>query len=320
MLVVWEHLAAVPRCRKCHAWMEFRSRITTFAYSKNSWTHSSSDCLAALRENLWEDAAKLLRIHGEMDSPAAEQKTPYPPIRYHLDFSSCKPCGDECALLTTEDRIGRSWNAREEYEGAYKEKDDASTSPSFVDRTAVFVSSLCRAAALAAQPLTPVTTGVVLFAALLLGVYYYPQIPLLLGAPGYRAAITIQSSPSGRPILVDGASVTTPKTFIWRYNSKHRIEIPDPFHINGDLYRFQAVAPASEDGYNEGGRGVFSSHRFKTITIEPGRDLLDRPLANRPLDLGIQSHPVHPQRLSRPGLQRHEPRGKRPMPFKRSAE
>jgi hypothetical protein len=274
LLTLWEKVAAAPTCRKCKTWMEDRSTVSCFAYSAVSWHHASSDCLAALQENLWEDAAKLLTLHGELDSPEPGQRTSYPPIRYHLDFYACPQCGDQCALLNTEDRIGATWSAREEFDGAYKQTDSPAVRPSFFARIATARRATQRAAQLAAEPVSLAGSVIFLLPALLLGLYYYPQLPVIVGTSGSRATIVIQSNPNEQSIVVDGYSITTPKTFSWSYGSPHTISGLSSRRVNGVLYRFQALGPAVAFRIDDPSpRSVLSSEGQKrTVAVTAARD------------------------------------------------
>ena len=243
-LAFWENTAAIPLCRRCKSVLAYRSGVTTFAYSKTSWRHASSDCLAARRENLWEDAAKLLSIHGELRAPKLEEKTAYPPLRLHLDYYVCGACGHETAILTTEDRIAAengtaSWRAREEYEGACKEKNRTIAKRSQMARLKTALNALRRAARQTAEPVHPVLVGILIIAACLAGMYYYPQLGVVLGLPGYRALITIQTDPPGPPVTVDHRRVQTPYTFDWTYGTAHKIDFDQHVQINGRPYIFE---------------------------------------------------------------------------------
>ena len=283
--IYWEKFAEIPRCRSCRRWMKHRSRVTRFAYSRESWAHASSDCLAALKANLWQDAARLLYLHGEGIAPEPGDKTSWPLIQYHLDFFGCETCGAESALLTTEDRMGRTWNAREEYEGAYKTKGRVGTKPSLLGHKYGILSAVHRAAQLAAEPVVPVARIVLLIPALFTAIYYYPQIPLLLGLPGYKASITITSNPTGQSILVDGQLISTPRTFLWAYDSVHTIAKLDKRLIKGNVYQFIEITPNVDIGeqHRNGLESVGGWLRMeRTVGISAAIDGWGRP-ANRPM-------------------------------------
>jgi hypothetical protein len=115
-----ELLEGIPHCRGCKYRMSHKSRWTRFAHTNAAFNHGFSDCVAALRENLWEDAAKLLALHGDEYSLAVTNTVVEPPIRFHLDFFECRRCTHQCARITTEDKDDESWIARVEYVHAYK--------------------------------------------------------------------------------------------------------------------------------------------------------------------------------------------------------
>lgn len=274
-LVFYEAIAGIPNCQECKGWMENRSRVSSFAHSRRSWAHASSDCLAALKEGLWEDAAKLLSMHGEVDAPVTEENTPhrltsYPMIRYHLDFFTCAQCSDDCAILTTEDKLGRIWNPRPEFDGAYRRKKRVGTKPSLSKRLANVVRGTWRAAQFAVARTTLIGAAVLLIPTALLAFYYDEQVPLILGFPGYRASITIQSDPAGQSVNVDGDQITTPRTFSWTYNSLHKITGLESRVSNGSLLRFQRVIPeikvSTVDRYS--GREVLNGELKVAPTID----------------------------------------------------
>ena len=119
-LMFLEKLADIPRCHNCQSWMQHKTRWTRFANTETALTHGFNDCVAALKENLWQDAAKLLSIHGDDYSPSVTNSIVSPPIRYHLDFFECLSCRDQSARVTTEDKDEESWAARPQYAEAYK--------------------------------------------------------------------------------------------------------------------------------------------------------------------------------------------------------
>ena len=286
LFVLWEKIHGVPACRECDAWMAHRSRSSCFAYSQDSWAHASSDCLAALQENLWEDAAKLLAMHGEKAAPekenAASPLTSYPLIRYHLDFFFCGRCGDECALFTTEDLIGKTWNTREEYAGAYKAKVWAGPPPPLLYRLSRVLKAVPRAVRLAVTPALGVGATLTIGLAAFLSFYYFPFVLGIIGAPGHRASITIASEPAGQSILVDGRETATPKTFDWRYGSIHSVGGLESRRIGGTLYRFLSVSPATNVRVvAPGSQGYAGRAGQHDITVASTTDELGRP-ANRP--------------------------------------
>jgi hypothetical protein len=64
-----------------------------------------ADCTAALKENLWQDAAKLLCVYGqESDDVTYSKSIVSLPLRYHLKFFACERCST--AQPTTAGRSG----------------------------------------------------------------------------------------------------------------------------------------------------------------------------------------------------------------------
>jgi hypothetical protein len=221
-----QQLAEVPGCRTCGIWMQHQSRISSLAYTESAWRHAYSDCLAALHENLWQDAAKLLSMLGEDKPPAFERGMLNPLIQYHLDFFVCPRCGDENARITTEDKMGAGWKAREEYYSAYKSRDgdakkDLVPLSERIERTNAVLDRTIR---LAFGQLSPLYVLVCFVVSLFVGYFYYPQLLTLLGLPGFRALITIRADPAGLPIIVDGRPVNPPAKFSWALNSTHTID------------------------------------------------------------------------------------------------
>jgi hypothetical protein len=155
--------------------------------------------------------------------------------------------------------------------------------PSFFARVLASLRTLLRAARLAAEPITLAGSLILLLPALLLGIYYYPQLPIILGS---SASVVIQSNPSGQSVLVDGYSITTPKTFSWRYGSRHIISGLSSRRIHGVLYRFQAVAPAIAFRIDDPSpRSFFTSEGQKqTVTIAATRDEWGRLASRTSLD------------------------------------
>jgi len=66
------------------------------------------DCLAALKHGLWEDASKLLSIHGAKISTEKMGRF-VNPARYHLHFFECALCGHHAARLTTDELVDGNW-------------------------------------------------------------------------------------------------------------------------------------------------------------------------------------------------------------------
>ena len=242
MLLFWEKLVETPRCRNCRCWMQHQSRVSRFATARSSWEFASSDCLAALKENLWEDAAKLLSMHGEfvgaeVENGSGHALTSYPMIRYQLDFYSCSQCGDECAILTTEDRAGQAWSAREAFEGAYRCKAREAAQVRVSQHG--LAGALKRAVSLSVEPVKPANTILLVVTVLLLALYFGPLTPQLVRVSGYKASIMIKADPAGRAILVDGVETVTPATFSWFYGTTHSIAGDDWFKSGGKVYSFQ---------------------------------------------------------------------------------
>jgi hypothetical protein len=89
-------------------------------------------------------------------------------------------------------------------------------------------------------------------------------IKRLCGHPS--TSVTIDSNPSGAQVIVDGSTITTPKTFNWSLNSSHTLDLPsDPQTIGGQLHIFGRWN-------NQGG-----TTRTNSITITPGNNTVYSP-------------------------------------------
>jgi serine/threonine protein kinase len=258
LLAFREKFHEIPRCHTCTVRMKHLSRVDRFSYTETSRKHASSDCLAALKENLWNDAAKLLSMHGELYSP--KTKVTVPVIRYCLDFYACRVCGDEAALLTSEDGKHKALKPRVEFEGAYKAKSRSAVVPSAPQRKSGSREAAKRAAALATESVNPGTVRVLLIGVTLLCAYYSPLIPQLARVFGNETKITITSDPPGQWIAVDGKRVQTPATFWWTFHSDHALGGLYDRQINGIPFRFRSVI-----GWDP---TYYSSHREDRVVCD----------------------------------------------------
>lgn len=103
----------VFRCRTC----EGRLR-TVSVWLRQVWFVDRNglcirDCMAALQEDLWEDAVKMLLIHTTVGGTD---------LRYKLEFRECRLCRDQRAYLKIENRKAYVW-APEWTAEAYKFRD-----------------------------------------------------------------------------------------------------------------------------------------------------------------------------------------------------
>ena len=251
-LAFWEELSGTPRCGRCREIVQPRCRTTAFVYTEISWKHALSDCLAALREDLWSDASRLLSIHGALAAPPEGESTDYsqlrlrayPQLRLHLDMYSCAVCGDELAILTTDDRLERAWGTRAEYEGMSRSYDTLTIKRGLSKRIAGILQALSRAAHAWANSISPAPMAITLVSTLLIAIYYYPQFPVIVGIPGYQSVVTVQTDPPGVEISVDHFRVVTPHTFSWLLGSGHDIDFELRIRKKGQLYTFDRLVPA----------------------------------------------------------------------------
>jgi serine/threonine protein kinase len=278
VLAFSEKFAGTPRCRRCREIVQHTSRTTTFVYTEASWRHASSDCLAALQENLWDDAPRLLSIHGALAAPPEGERTDYPQLRLHLDMHSCGSCGDELAILTTEDRFETAWGTRPEYEGMCKSSGMPAIKRGFRKRLAGVLQTLYRTAN---SGVLPRAAGITLFCTLWLVVFYYPQLPVLVGIPGYRSVVTIETDPPGVEISIDNGRFVTPHTFSWTAGSDHNMEFELGIRKKGRLYAFHRLVPADTKFSVYGrvpypGFEPFGQHGSSTIHAQASLDRFSR--------------------------------------------
>ena len=113
-------LGRYPSCQACSLPMSSASRWTRFVNTNSEVVLGYRDCLAALMENLWQDAAKLLCIHGSEPTSLFSHKLISTPLRYHLHFYECLICGEQAARLTTDDLIEDNWISRIQFTDVYR--------------------------------------------------------------------------------------------------------------------------------------------------------------------------------------------------------
>lgn len=107
----------VCMCKHCRVAMRRTTRWIRFASEKAEVMWGRNDCMAALKHGLWEEAAKVLELHGkESFSPYTKL---FAPTRFCLDFFECDTCRDHGARLIAEDREDNEWSPREAYFEAY---------------------------------------------------------------------------------------------------------------------------------------------------------------------------------------------------------
>jgi serine/threonine protein kinase len=102
------------RCRTCRRKMFSSSKWKRFVNSKTEVMIGYSDCISALQQGDFEDAAKLLTVHGSQNAEI------YGVTRYTLEFWECRVCGDHSALLTTEAFDNLKWKRIDIYTESYK--------------------------------------------------------------------------------------------------------------------------------------------------------------------------------------------------------
>jgi hypothetical protein len=164
-----EYLEALPRCKNCKTWMPARTQWTRFAHTDDAVNLGFSDCVAALEQNLWEDAVKLLFLHGDETSPTITNTLVSPPIRYHLDFFECQPCNHQCARVTVEHKSAEEWVRRVEQFEARKLSKSLAPARALRARVADTLHALLAATQVSIHALSRFT-GIILVAVSIAGV------------------------------------------------------------------------------------------------------------------------------------------------------
>ncbi len=108
-----------PRCRRCQLTMSLTSKWTRSVTSNTEVVLGYRDCVAALQEKMWQDAAKLLTVHGAEPAELHPSKLISTPLRYHLSFHECRTCSHHVARLTTDDLIDDAWHSRDQFIQSY---------------------------------------------------------------------------------------------------------------------------------------------------------------------------------------------------------
>ena len=97
LAVRWAGSTSSRRCHTCRfRYMRRASRWSRFVTANSEIVMGLSDCIAALQQGLFEDAAKLLCVHG------SEDEAIYAVIRYNLEFWECPKCFDQSALIIAD--------------------------------------------------------------------------------------------------------------------------------------------------------------------------------------------------------------------------
>jgi hypothetical protein len=108
-----------PRCKGCRLTMTLTSSWARSVTSNAEVVLGYQDCIAALQERMWEDAAKLLSIHGAEPTTFRTNELVSTPLRYHLQFYECGICSHHGARLTTDDLLEDDWRPRVQFTEAY---------------------------------------------------------------------------------------------------------------------------------------------------------------------------------------------------------
>jgi serine/threonine protein kinase len=279
--VVREMIARIPECPRCGMALKHRNRVTTYASHLGSSRFAVSDCLAALKENLWEDAAKLLSMHGESSPPTFDRKSLYGPQRFHLDLYHCR-CGHETALLNRESLVRKTWIPGDEIGRVHRSQGSTEIRVKPLLRAGAWINAIGRTLRPVTVPLPLSMLSVVVAAGMVITFYYYPQFPIILGWKNYRVPIVVQSNPPGSVCSVGSSThdFTTPHTFRWDYVSDHEVSCVDVFYENGNIYKFAGLLPRSAKLFNDrSGHPVVPLHNF-AIRADVSKDRWGRLTVN----------------------------------------
>jgi serine/threonine protein kinase len=106
------------KCRTCpRGRMNRVSKWTRYVTSNAEIDWGYKDCIVALQGGYYDDAAKLLSVHGAEDAAA------YAVIRYNIEFWECPKCSDQSALLIVEQKVDSKWRRQDLYHESYKYAD-----------------------------------------------------------------------------------------------------------------------------------------------------------------------------------------------------
>lgn len=115
-----------PWCHNCHLPMLHTSRWSRAVETRTEVQMGYRDCTAALREGLWHEAVKLLKVHGS--EPSSFSSTRFTPSRwrYTLDFYECNICKHHAATITADKLVidqlepDQEWVSTSKFTEAYQ--------------------------------------------------------------------------------------------------------------------------------------------------------------------------------------------------------
>jgi Protein kinase domain/Sel1 repeat len=143
-----ELMARHPLCHSCFVPMLHTSRWTRFVKTRTEVLMGYRDCTAALQEGLWQEAAKLLNLHGFEPSSFFSTRLISTPLRYHLDFYECSTCKHHAARMTEDELVDEKWVSGLRFTEAYR-----GTKPDDVSVVELLRSILPRIGSSIANPL-----------------------------------------------------------------------------------------------------------------------------------------------------------------------
>jgi serine/threonine protein kinase len=120
IIKIAELMSRHPRCHSCFLPMSHTSRWTRFVKTQTEVLMGYRDCTAALQEGLWQEAAKLLNVHGFEPSSFFSTRFISTPLRYHLDFYECNICAHHAARITADELVDEKWVSGLKFTEAYQ--------------------------------------------------------------------------------------------------------------------------------------------------------------------------------------------------------
>jgi hypothetical protein len=105
---VFEACDRVPRCHNCLQLMWRTAAWNRLCQSREEVIFGYRDSLTALKNGLWQEAAKLLIIHAA--KYASDGGSLFlTPARYQLRFFECRLCSHHSARMTVDEMIEGKW-------------------------------------------------------------------------------------------------------------------------------------------------------------------------------------------------------------------
>ena len=113
-------LAELQNCRSCRGSMRRVRDVTQYAMRDTAVSLGIADSLGCLEAGLWDDAGRLLSLHGQDCEPLLPRNIADAPLRLHLGLFACDRCRDECAIFNVQEHREDCWVTRAGYVAAYR--------------------------------------------------------------------------------------------------------------------------------------------------------------------------------------------------------